>query len=169
MQKLNRNESIAKWSQKFCLALPITLFAILTANPTHGHHFIYCILTSLTLLQLTQKSLISIPGGIGLAWSILWFIFIYETPASHPRISPEERREIEEAIGTSTSKQRPSYVPWLSILSSPCVWAIIVTHGCSVFGYFTVVNQLPTYMKKILHFNIKEVIFCRLKNFCLPT
>lgn len=90
-------------------------------------------------------------------WSILWFIFIYETPAVHPRISPEERREIEDAIGTSTSKQRPTYVPWVSILSSPCVWAIIVTHGCSVFGYFTVVNQLPTYMKQILHFNIKEV------------
>lgn len=90
-------------------------------------------------------------------WSILWFVFIYETPAAHPRISPEERREIEDAIGTSTSRQRPSYVPWLSIFSSPCVWAIIITHGCSVFGYFTVVNQLPTYMKTILHFNIKEV------------
>jgi hypothetical protein len=37
------------------------------------------------------------------------------------------------------------------------VWAIIVTHGASVFGYFTVVNQLPTYMKHILHFNIKAV------------
>jgi hypothetical protein len=48
-------------------------------------------------------------------------------------------------------------VPWLSILTSPCVWAIIVTHGASVFGYFTVVNQLPTYMKHILHFNIKAV------------
>ncbi|KAJ6647807.1 putative inorganic phosphate cotransporter [Pseudolycoriella hygida] len=95
-------------------------------------------------------------GGVGLLWSILWFIFIYETPAAHPRISPEERREIEEAIGTTTSKQRPSYVPWVSIFTAPCVWAIIVTHGCSVFGYFTVVNQLPTYMKNILHFDIKE-------------
>jgi hypothetical protein len=48
-------------------------------------------------------------------------------------------------------------VPWLSILTSPHVWAIIITHGASVFGYFTVVNQLPTYMKHILHFNIKAV------------
>lgn len=41
------------------------------------------------------------------------------------------------------------------MLTSLPVWAIIVTHGCSVFGYFTVVNQLPTFTKYILHYNIK--------------
>jgi ACS family sodium-dependent inorganic phosphate cotransporter len=95
-------------------------------------------------------------GAVGLIWSICWFIFIYETPAVHPRISEEERREIEEAIGSSTSKKKPTYVPWLSIFTSPAVWAIILTHGASVFCYFTVVNQLPTYMKYILNYNIKE-------------
>lgn len=96
-------------------------------------------------------------GGIGLVWSILWFWIIFETPAAHPRISPEERKEIEDAIGTTTSKKKPSYVPWAQILTSPCVWAIIITHGTSVFGYFTIVNQLPTYMKYILHYDIKSV------------
>uniref|UniRef100_A0A1B0D7V5 Uncharacterized protein n=1 Tax=Phlebotomus papatasi TaxID=29031 RepID=A0A1B0D7V5_PHLPP len=67
-----------------------------------------------------------------------------------------ERREIEDAIGTSTSKKRPSYVPWKQLLTSAPVWAIILVHGASVFGFFTVVNQLPTYMKNVLHFNIKE-------------
>lgn len=46
-------------------------------------------------------------------------------------------------------------MPWLSIISSPAVWAIIIVHGCSVFGYFLVVNQLPGYMKKVLHYDIK--------------
>lgn len=96
-------------------------------------------------------------GGIGLLWSILWFVIVFETPAKHPRISPEERQEIEEAIGSTTSKKKPSRVPWCDILTAPCVWAIIITHGCSVFGYFTIVNQLPTYMKYILHFDIKSV------------
>lgn len=96
-------------------------------------------------------------GGIGLVWSIIWFFVVFDSPAQHPRISPEERKEIEDAIGTSTSKKRPSSVPWKRILTSPPVWAIIITHGASVFGYFTVVNQLPTYMKYILDFKIKEV------------
>lgn len=102
------------------------------------------------------QSVFYFTGGIGLIWSLAWFWFIFETPATHPRITDEERNEIESSIGNSTSKKKPSYVPWKSILTAPCVWAIIITHGCSVFGYFTVVNQLPTYMKYILHFNIKE-------------
>lgn len=96
-------------------------------------------------------------GGIGFIWSIFWFTLIYDTPAKHPRISMKERMEIETAIGTSTSKKRPKHVPWKQILTAPPVWAIIITHGASVFCYFTIVNQLPTYMKYILHFNIKEV------------
>lgn len=58
--------------------------------------------------------------------------------------------------GSSTSKKRPSYVPWLSIITAPCVWAIIIVHTGSVFGYFLVVNQLPGYMKTILKYDIKS-------------
>lgn len=106
---------------------------------------------------LPNESLNLFAGGIGLLWSIMWFWIIFETPAVHPRISPEERKEIEDAIGTTTSKKKPTYVPWKSILTAPCVWAIILTHGTSVFAYFTIVNQLPTYMKYILHYDIKSV------------
>uniref|UniRef100_A0AAG5D7W2 Major facilitator superfamily (MFS) profile domain-containing protein n=1 Tax=Anopheles atroparvus TaxID=41427 RepID=A0AAG5D7W2_ANOAO len=102
------------------------------------------------------QSVFYFTGGLGLIWSIVWFLVVFETPASHPRISPEERNEIESAINAVGKKKKPSYVPWMSIITSPPVWAIILTHGASVFGFFTVVNQLPTYMKYILHFNIKE-------------
>lgn len=95
-------------------------------------------------------------GGIGVFWSVFWFVLIFETPAKHPRISEEERKEIEDAIGSSTSKKKPSYVPWKDIFTAPCVWAIIIVHGCSVFGYFLVVNQLPGYMKSILKYDIKS-------------
>uniref|UniRef100_U5EX23 Putative permease of the major facilitator superfamily n=1 Tax=Corethrella appendiculata TaxID=1370023 RepID=U5EX23_9DIPT len=108
------------------------------------------------IASIGWESVFYFTGGIGILWSICWFLVVFDSPATHPRISPEERNEIETAIGSSTSKKRPSYVPWKSILSAPCVWAIILTHGASVFGYFTVVNQLPTYMKYILDFNIKE-------------
>lgn len=90
-------------------------------------------------------------------WSVLWFLIIFETPADHPRISREELEEIESAIGSSMTRKKPTYVPWFDIFTAPCVWAIVITHGTSVFGYFTIVNQLPTYMKEILHFDIKQV------------
>uniref|UniRef100_A0A182VUX8 Major facilitator superfamily (MFS) profile domain-containing protein n=1 Tax=Anopheles minimus TaxID=112268 RepID=A0A182VUX8_9DIPT len=102
------------------------------------------------------QSVFYFTGGLGLLWSIVWFLVVFESPATHPRITPEERNEIESAIDAVGKKKKPSYVPWKSIITSPPVWAIILTHGASVFGFFTVVNQLPTYMKYILHFNIKE-------------
>lgn len=105
------------------------------------------------------QSVFYFTGGLALLWSVVWFLVVFETPATHPRISAEERNEIESAIGAGVKTKKPSYVPWKSIFTSPPVWAIILTHGASVFGFFTVVNQLPTYMKYILNFNIKEVIY----------
>lgn len=107
------------------------------------------------IASLGWASVFYVTGGIGIIWSVAWFLLIFDSPGQHPRIAEEERRYIEDSIGgTSTTKHLS--VPWKSIFTSPPVWAIVITHGCSVFGYFTVVNQLPTYMKYILNFNIKE-------------
>ncbi|KAK6628099.1 hypothetical protein RUM44_010581 [Polyplax serrata] len=101
------------------------------------------------------ESVFYVTGFVGLLWSIVWFLVVFDTPAQHPRISAEERRVIEDAIGVSSTGNKHLSVPWKAMLTSLPVWAIIVTHGCSVFGYFTVVNQLPTFTKYILHYNIK--------------
>ncbi|XP_046405543.1 sialin [Ischnura elegans] len=109
------------------------------------------------IASLGWESVFYVTGVVGLVWSVAWMLLVYDTPAQHPRISAEERRYIETSIGpSSTHKGKPLTVPWKPLLSSPPVWAIIITHGASVFSYFTVVNQLPTYMKYILHFKIKE-------------
>uniref|UniRef100_A0A8D8TK43 Sialin n=1 Tax=Cacopsylla melanoneura TaxID=428564 RepID=A0A8D8TK43_9HEMI len=102
------------------------------------------------------ESVFYFTGLTGLVWSILWFVLVFETPATHPRISVEEREYIETSIGFSATNHKVLRVPWIKIFTSPCVWAIIITHALSVFGYFTIVNQLPNYFKNILHFNIKE-------------
>ncbi|XP_017757363.1 PREDICTED: putative inorganic phosphate cotransporter isoform X1 [Eufriesea mexicana] len=112
-------------------------------------------LSGFLIAYIGWESVFYVTGTIGLVWSSAWFFFIFDSPAQHPRITIEERRYIEDSIGTtSTTKRLP--VPWKNIFLSPCVWAIVFAHGCNVFGYFTAVNQLPTYMKYILNFNIKE-------------
>lgn len=104
-------------------------------------------------------SVFYVTGVIGVIWSIVWFLIIYDSPADHPRISREEREEIERKIAEgdgSGPNVKPSKVPWVPILTSPAVWAIIIVHACSVFCYFTIVNQLPSYMDKVLGFKIKK-------------
>ena len=57
------------------------------------------------IASLGWESVFYVTSVIGLVWSIAWFLLIFDTPAQHPRISVEERRYIEEAIGTTcTSK-----------------------------------------------------------------
>nr|CAD7576467.1 unnamed protein product [Timema californicum] len=108
------------------------------------------------IASLGWESVFYVTGVVGLLWSIAWFLVVFDSPAQHPRISNKERMFIENAIGSTTSHGKAHQVPWRQIVTSLPVWAIIITHGASVFGYFTVINQLPTYMKYILDFNIKE-------------
>lgn len=105
------------------------------------------------------ESVFYVTGAVGIIWSILWFVLVFDSPAQHPRITPEERMDIENKIAEMDNNgktMKPDNVPWRQLLTSMPVWAIIITHGCSVFGYFTVVNQLPTYMKDVLKFDIKK-------------
>ncbi|XP_026321182.1 sialin [Hyposmocoma kahamanoa] len=95
-------------------------------------------------------------GIIGVMWSVAWFAVVYDTPAQHPRISDTERNYLTKVLPQDSNKKGHLAVPWKSMLLSGPVWAIIITHGASVFGYFTVVNQLPTYIESILHFSIKH-------------
>ncbi|PZC72560.1 hypothetical protein B5X24_HaOG210936 [Helicoverpa armigera] len=95
-------------------------------------------------------------GIIGVMWSVAWFAVVYDTPGQHPRISETERNYLMKALPQDNNSKGHMPVPWKRMLLSPPVWAIIITHGASVFGYFTVVNQLPSYIESILHFNIKH-------------
>ena len=53
--------------------------------------------------------------------------------------------------------QTSGHVPVLTIMTSRPVWGIIITHTCSNFGTYTFLTNIPTYMKEVLHFDIKQV------------
>lgn len=43
-------------------------------------------------------SLISLPGAVGTTWFVFWLFLGFDSPATHPRISPEEKKYIESSI-----------------------------------------------------------------------
>lgn len=53
------------------------------------------------IASLGWGSVFYLTGLIGIGWSILWLILIFDTPAEHPRITEEEKHFIENSIAHS--------------------------------------------------------------------
>ncbi|KAG0716233.1 Sialin [Chionoecetes opilio] len=98
-----------------------------------------------------------IPGTICLLWALCWFVLVADSPSQHPRISLKEKQYIESCVRKSgTSSKRPKKIPWCAILSCIPFWAIVVIDAGNVFGLSIFFTHLPTYMKNVLGFSIKE-------------
>ena len=110
---------------------------------------------------------------------------VYNSPTTHPRISFSEKQYIEKSIGHTEEKATLSYLvflsikdeissllvcyhseysfsfqpptPWKDIFTSVPFWAILVAHTCNNWGFYTLLTTMPTYMKKVLRFNIANV------------
>lgn len=96
-------------------------------------------------------------GAFGLVWFLLWMLIVSDTPAQHPRISAEERNYIETSLGSTNSHDtKTGRTPWLKFVKSVPVWAIIVAHTFANWGTYTLLTNIPTYMKEVLKFDIKS-------------
>lgn len=109
--------------------------------------------SGLLAATLGWSSIFYMQGGLSILWYVLWCIFVYDSPAQHPRISKDERKFIEESLGTVVKTKKPP-VPWKKVWTSLPVWAIIVAHTCNNWGWYMLLVKLPTYMRYILKFDI---------------
>ncbi|GAB6019540.1 hypothetical protein CHUAL_001114 [Chamberlinius hualienensis] len=100
-------------------------------------------------------------GCLGIVWFVFWAIFAYDSPMKHPRISADEKNLYIEnaAYGGYVPSTRKEIFPWKQVLSSPAVWAIVVAHFGQNWGFYTLLTEMPTYMKNILHFDVKKNSF----------
>ncbi|XP_060816803.1 putative inorganic phosphate cotransporter isoform X2 [Bombus pascuorum] len=94
-------------------------------------------------------------GAVGTIWCIAFLLMVYEDPESHPRISEDEKKYILSALWGNAGASSPP-VPWMSIITSLPFWAILIAHMGQNYGYETLMTLLPTFMKQILHFDIKS-------------
>lgn len=94
-------------------------------------------------------------GAVGAIWCIAFFIMVYEDPERHPRIAEDEKKYILSALWGNAGASSPP-VPWKSIATSLPFWAILIAHMGQNYGYETLMTELPTFMKQILHFDIKS-------------
>ncbi|CAH1154736.1 unnamed protein product [Phaedon cochleariae] len=89
-------------------------------------------------------------GCLGMAWSLLWLLLGSNTPGSDKRISSEERKWIES--GTVIAKIEIFQVEINVIFTSVPFIAIIITHCGQNWGFWTLLTEIPSFMKEILHY-----------------
>lgn len=99
-----------------------------------------------------------VSGGIGIVWSLVWSLIGYNTPAEHRRISPEEKSFIEKSLGTREDDVKPP-TPWKDIFTSLPFISLIIVHCGHNWGFWTLLTEMPTYMKNVLELDIKKVCF----------
>uniref|UniRef100_A0A1B6LE48 Major facilitator superfamily (MFS) profile domain-containing protein n=1 Tax=Graphocephala atropunctata TaxID=36148 RepID=A0A1B6LE48_9HEMI len=96
-----------------------------------------------------------IVGIIGLLWCFGWYPLCYSTPANHPFVTDKEKTMIQTMI-QAKMKKKPKKIPWSSILTSvPFITAVMINFG-HAWALFTMVNEMPNYMGKVLNFNVQK-------------
>ncbi|XP_046435114.1 sialin [Neodiprion pinetum] len=95
-------------------------------------------------------------GSIGAGWCVLWYFFAFDTPACHPRISPQELRYIEGCVGEQVVGGNEGMpVPWRAILTSWPAWAIGITTFGRIWVHYVFIIPGPVYMKSVHGFDIQ--------------
>lgn len=97
-----------------------------------------------------------ISGGMSAVWAVIWLWLGCEKPSESRYISEAEKRFIESAQGCAATNTKKS-TPWLAIVKSRPFWAILIVHCAQNWGYWTLLTEIPSYMKEVLNFDIESV------------
>jgi ACS family hexuronate transporter-like MFS transporter len=92
-------------------------------------------------------------GASGLVWTA-WWLWDYFPPAQHPRISPQERAELE---AIAPPAPQAAAMPWSRLFSFPQVWGLVIAKGLSDAAWFFYLGWLPKYLYDVRDFDTKEV------------
>ncbi|KAH8407687.1 hypothetical protein KR222_010744 [Zaprionus bogoriensis] len=96
-------------------------------------------------------------GACGFVWLVFWYIFAASTPDKHRSITREELKFIEETrtVGKMQDSHKMAPTPWVAIFTSPPFLSLLVVHCTHMWGFWTLLTQIPGYMKSIYHIDIK--------------
>jgi len=95
-------------------------------------------------------------GVLGIFWFALWMYLVSNSPATCRFIKSEEKDYIQWSLARERGSLTEGSTPWCNIWTSPRVWAIVIAHFAQNWSFYTLLTETPSFLKDILHFNIKE-------------
>ncbi|XP_055919424.1 putative inorganic phosphate cotransporter [Eupeodes corollae] len=95
-------------------------------------------------------------SGVGIAFSLIWFIFAENTPAEAKFITAAERSYIltSQAYVEFGQRKKKIPVPWKALLTSGPLISLLVVRLCDDWGYDTMMSQVPAFLHGVLKMNI---------------
>jgi sugar phosphate permease len=100
----------------------------------------------------------SVCGAVGLVWAGCWYLAYRNLPEEHPLVN---RAELEEIRGLDAAGHvaKPNIaakgdVPWMSLLRSPNMWAIMFAYFTYVYCLWIFLSWLPSYLVDARHFTL---------------
>ncbi|XP_063701342.1 sialin [Culicoides brevitarsis] len=102
------------------------------------------------------ESVFYVFGIIGILWYVLWLLVVRESPEKDIHCSLEERDFIMHSLGQKSGDNHVIRHPWREIFTSKPVWAIVASHFSENWGFYTLLTQLPTFLKDTLHFHLEK-------------
>lgn len=78
-------------------------------------------------------------------------IVVRESPSKDRFISKDELEYINSSLG-NVKKNVPVPTPWKAIFTSPAVYAICAAHVSENWGFYTLITQLPTFLKGFIEY-----------------
>ncbi|CAD1480336.1 unnamed protein product [Heterotrigona itama] len=104
------------------------------------------------IAYLGWESVFYVTGTIGLAWSVAWFLLIFDSPGQHPRITIEERRYIEDSIGSTSTTKLEHFTRFFSI-------DLIVSLAPSQNGMLSSLPYLGKYIFAVATSSVADYLF----------
>lgn len=142
-------------------------------NFIHFHIFRVCVFRFGTVVMMATSGILASSsmgwpaifyssGIISALWSILWLFFGSNSPADYKYITAEERDFIQSSLGHDENdaehgeKKHPK-TPWRAMFTSMPFISLIIVHAAHNWGFWTLLTEMPSYMKGVLEYDIKKV------------
>jgi sugar phosphate permease len=100
-------------------------------------------------------------GAVGLIWSLWWVLTYRNLPEDHGLV---DRAELETIRGLGANGvinpppvQKQTNVPWMTLISSPNMWAIMCAYFTYVYCLWIFLSWLPSYLIEARHFTLLKV------------
>lgn len=93
-------------------------------------------------------------GTLGIAWSLVWFLWYRNTPAEHSAVNTAERELIES--GTRGQRRAGAALSWGKMFSNPVIWYLCAAYFCYTYALATYLDWFPTYLKEYRGYTLAQ-------------